>query len=54
VTRVLIDATDGEEVWGTIGVSENVIVASWQALVESLEYAVQPVRRRAGEQLPAS
>jgi 2-isopropylmalate synthase len=54
VTRVLIDATDGDQVWGTIGVSENVIVASWQALVESLEYAVQPVRRPAGDQLPAS
>jgi len=54
VTRVLIDATDGERVWGTIGVSENVIVASWQALVESLEYAVQPARGRAGARLPAS
>src|SRR5207302_8793820 len=36
VTRVLIDATDGEQVWGTIGVPENVIVASWQALLDSL------------------
>jgi 2-isopropylmalate synthase len=41
VTRVLIDSTDGERVWGSIGVSENVIVASWDALLDSLEYAMQ-------------
>jgi 2-isopropylmalate synthase len=40
VTRVLLDATDGEEVWGTIGVSENVIESSWEALVDSLEYGL--------------
>ncbi len=38
VTRVLIDASDGEAVWGSIGVSENIIEASWEALVDSLEY----------------
>ena len=37
VTRVLIDASDGHEVWGSIGVSENLIAASWDALVDSLE-----------------
>jgi len=42
VTRVLIDASDGQEVWGSIGVSENVIAASWDALVDSLEYGMQP------------
>ncbi len=42
VTRVLIDASDGQETWGTIGVSENIIEASWEALVDSLEYAMQP------------
>ncbi len=42
VTRVLLDSTDGEREWGTIGVSENIIEASWEALVESLEYAFQP------------
>ena len=36
--RVLLDSTDGEEVWSTIGVSENIIEASWQALVDSIEY----------------
>jgi 2-isopropylmalate synthase len=41
VTRVLIDASDGDETWGTIGVSENIIEASWEALVDSLEYATQ-------------
>ncbi len=47
VTRVLIDASDGHEMWGTIGVSENVIAASWDALVDSLEYGMQPGRRPA-------
>ncbi|HEV2943557.1 MAG TPA: citramalate synthase [Solirubrobacteraceae bacterium] len=42
ITRVLIDASDGHDVWGTIGVSENVIAASWDALVDSLEYGMQP------------
>jgi 2-isopropylmalate synthase len=42
VTRVLIDASDGHEVWGSIGVSENLIAASWDALVDSLEYGMQP------------
>jgi 2-isopropylmalate synthase len=41
VTRVLIDASDGDATWGTIGVSENIIEASWEALVDSLEYAMQ-------------
>jgi len=42
VTRVLLDSSDGREVWGSIGVSENIIEASWEALVDSLEYAFQP------------
>jgi len=37
VTRVLLDASDGASVWGSIGVSENVVSASWKALVDSLE-----------------
>jgi 2-isopropylmalate synthase len=45
VTRVLIDASDGHQVWGSIGVSENVIAASWDALVDSLEHGMQPGRR---------
>ena len=43
---MLIDASDGHEVWGTIGVSENLIAASWDALVDSIEYGMQPGRRR--------
>ena len=42
ITRVLIDASDGQDVWGSIGVSENLIAASWDALVDSLEYGMQP------------
>jgi len=62
VTRVLIDASDSEETWGTIGVSENIIEASWEALVDSLEYALQggsrgpaaPAAAPAGEQAPVT
>jgi 2-isopropylmalate synthase len=50
VTRVLIDASDGHDTWGTIGVSENVIAASWDALVDSLEYGMQPGRRPAEDE----
>jgi 2-isopropylmalate synthase len=40
VTRVLIDATDGERSWTTIGVSANIIEASWQALADSIVYGL--------------
>jgi 2-isopropylmalate synthase len=40
VTRVLLDASDGEHSWGSIGVSENIIEASWQALVDSIEFGL--------------
>lgn len=36
--RVLIESGDGLKKWGTVGVSENIIEASWQALVDSIEY----------------
>jgi len=36
-TRVLLDASDGMQTWGAIGVHENIIEASWDALVDSLE-----------------
>jgi 2-isopropylmalate synthase len=35
---VLIQSTDGKEEWGTVGVSDNIIEASLQALIDSLEY----------------
>ncbi len=46
VTRVLIDSTNGDRTWTTIGVSENIIEASWQALYDSLVYGLL----HAGEQ----
>jgi len=51
VTRVLLDSSDGRDSWGTIGVSENIIEASWEALVESLEHAFQP-RERGSQEAP--
>jgi 2-isopropylmalate synthase len=36
--RVVIEWRDGDAVWGTVGVSENIIEASWQALADSFEY----------------
>jgi 2-isopropylmalate synthase len=50
VTRVLLDASDGEQVWGSIGVSENIIEASWEALVDSLEYGMRVSGRRSPHQ----
>ncbi len=44
VTRVLLDASDGRDTWGAIGVSENIIEASWEALVDSLEAGMLPGR----------
>jgi len=54
-TRVLIESTDGERRWGTVGVSPNLIEAAWQALLDSVEYKLlgsarapeRPSRRRA-------
>jgi 2-isopropylmalate synthase len=37
-TRVLIESGDGERIWGTVGVSDNIIDASWEALRESVEF----------------
>ncbi len=37
-TRVLIESSDGHDTWSTVGVSENIIEASWEALVDSVEY----------------
>jgi len=40
VTRVLIETKDAETSWGTVGVSENIIEASWEALVDAIEYGL--------------
>ena len=44
-TRVLIESTDGHEEWGTVGVSENIIEASLQALADAIEFALAQLRR---------
>ena len=36
--RVIIESQDKENIWNTVGVSENLIDASWHALVDSIEY----------------
>jgi 2-isopropylmalate synthase len=51
-TRVLLDASDGTHTWGAIGVHENIIEASWDALVDSLEAGMLP-RRPAPAPAPA-
>ena len=40
VTRVLIDSTDGARTWTTIGVSENIVEASWEALCDSIVWGL--------------
>jgi len=40
VTRVLIETKDADSSWGTVGVSENIIEASWEALVDAIEYGL--------------
>ncbi|HEY2994791.1 MAG TPA: citramalate synthase, partial [Methylomirabilota bacterium] len=45
-TRVLITSGDGRETWGTVGVADNIIEASWQALVDSVEYKLRADQRR--------
>jgi 2-isopropylmalate synthase len=39
-TRVLLDSSDGRENWGSVGVSDNVVEASWQALLDSISYGL--------------
>jgi 2-isopropylmalate synthase len=63
VTRVLIDSTDGEHTWTTIGVSENIIEASWEALSDSMVFGLlqgvsggqdDPVTQTGGKQMAAT
>ncbi len=46
ITRVLIESSDHQSSWGTIGVHENIIEASWEALVESIEHGLFRKRKR--------
>lgn len=41
ITRVLVDSTDGVHTWCTVGASQNIIEASWQALSDALEYGLR-------------
>ena len=52
VVRVLIESGDEHERWGTVGVSHNVIEASWQALVDSMDYKLHRERRRRARRVP--
>lgn len=47
ITRVLVESTDGAETWGTVGASDNIIDASWQALRDSMEYKILLEEERA-------
>ncbi len=44
--HVLIESSDGKETWGTVGVSENIIEASWIALVDSLNYKLMSLGKK--------
>jgi len=46
VTRVLVDTSDGDETWTTIGVSENIIEASWQALYDAVVLGLLRAERK--------
>jgi len=52
-TRVLIESSDGQHQWGTVGVSENIVEASLQALVDSYEYALLKFIRKKRASKPA-
>ena len=49
-TRVLVTSGDGEETWGTVGVADNIIEASWRALVDAIEYKLRRDDRRSRRQ----
>src|SRR5262249_14678225 len=52
MVRVLIESGDGHERWGTVGVSPNVVEASWQALVDSIDYKLYKDRKRRAKRPP--
>ena len=41
IIRVHIESTDGNAIWGTVGASDNIIAAAWEALIDSVEYKIQ-------------
>jgi 2-isopropylmalate synthase len=40
IIRVQIESTDGKEIWGTVGASDNIIEATWEVLMDSVEYKI--------------
>ena len=52
--RVVIESKDAHDAWGTVGVHENVIEASWQALVDSIEYKLLKERVRSRMKAPTA
>jgi 2-isopropylmalate synthase len=48
VTRVLVETSDGESEWDTVGVHENVIAASWMALEDAVAYGLLRAGRDVG------
>jgi 2-isopropylmalate synthase len=54
ITRVLVDASDGERRWSTLGASTNIVEASWQALADSIEYAVQTAKEESWQRSSCS
>lgn len=54
MVRVVIESRDDEDAWGTVGVSENIIEASWMALVDSFEYKLFKDEARGTGELPCN
>jgi 2-isopropylmalate synthase len=52
--RVLIESGDHKDKWGTVGVSDNIMEASWQALADSIEYKLLQKERFRGSDAPPS
>ncbi|HTX65023.1 MAG TPA: citramalate synthase [Opitutaceae bacterium] len=51
-TRVLIETTDGDDLWGTVGLSDNIIEASWEALRDAVEYKLLREAEKTGDRTP--
>jgi 2-isopropylmalate synthase len=52
--RVLIESRDGNSSWNTVGVSTNIIEASWEALLDSMEYALLKQSRELNKKAAAT
>ncbi|WP_239310713.1 citramalate synthase [Frankia sp. Cj3] len=52
VTRVLVETSDGRDRWDTIGVDENIIAASWEALADAVTYGLRRQGEGAGRDAP--